>query len=76
MRSPDIRLRRAFDPRRGAIVGATEDRNKVGGRPLHYLQRFGFKGDIYPINPKRPTVQGLPGRMSQSSPSGTNSCRA
>lgn len=60
MSSPDTRLQRAFDPRRVAVVGATEDRNKVGGRPLHYLQRFGFKGEIYPINPKRQTVQGLP----------------
>lgn len=60
MSPPDIRLQRAFDPRKVAIVGATDDRNKVGGRPLHYLQRFGFKGDIYPINPKRQTVQGLP----------------
>ena len=55
----DPRLQRAFAPRRIAIVGATEDRNKVGGRPLHYLQRFGFQGAVYPINPKRATVQGL-----------------
>lgn len=60
MSAPDPRLRRAFDPRRVAIVGATEDRNKVGGRPLHYLQRFGFRGEIFPINPKRRAVQGLP----------------
>ncbi|MDM0019116.1 acetate--CoA ligase family protein [Variovorax saccharolyticus] len=55
----DPRLQRAFAPRRIAVVGATEDRNKVGGRPLHYLQRFGFQGAVYPINPGRTTVQGL-----------------
>ena len=55
----DPRLQRAFAPRRIAVVGATEDRNKVGGRPLHYLQRFGFQGAVYPINPRRTTVQGL-----------------
>lgn len=55
----DPRLKTAFSPQRIAVVGATEDRNKVGGRPLHYLQRFGFRGAIYPINPKRETVQGL-----------------
>jgi acyl-CoA synthetase (NDP forming) len=55
----DPRLQQAFAPRRIAVVGATEDRNKVGGRPLHYLQRFGFQGAVYPINPKRATVQGL-----------------
>lgn len=60
MPSIDPRLLRAFDPKRVAIVGATEDRNKVGGRPLHYLQTLGFQGDIYPVNPGRATVQGLP----------------
>lgn len=55
----DPRLQRAFAPRHIAVVGATEDRNKVGGRPLHYLQRFGFQGAVYPINPKRETIQGL-----------------
>ena len=61
MASPlDPRLLQAFDPRRIAVVGATEDPNKVGGRPLHYLRSFGFQGAVYPINPKRETVQGLP----------------
>jgi acyl-CoA synthetase (NDP forming) len=59
MTSLDSRLARAFAPQSVAIVGATEDRNKVGGRPLHYLQRFGFAGAIYPINPRRDSVQGL-----------------
>lgn len=62
--STDARLQLAFDPRRIAVVGATEDSNKVGGRPLHYLQRFGFQGDVYPINPSRATVQGLPAYAS------------
>lgn len=60
MHTPDSRLVCAFSPRSVAVVGATDDRNKVGGRPLHYLQRFGFAGAIYPVNPKRPSVQGLP----------------
>lgn len=58
-KTPDPRLLRAFDPKRVAIIGATEDRNKVGGRPLHYLKHFGFQGEIYPINPNRRSVQGL-----------------
>lgn len=57
---PDSRLRQAMSPQCIAIVGATEDPNKVGGRPLHYLQRFGFSGKVYPVNPKREKVQGLP----------------
>lgn len=55
----DPRLLRAFWPSSVAVVGATEDIHKVGGRPLHYLQRFGFPGAIYPINPRRDIVQGL-----------------
>ena len=52
------RLRAALDPRSIAIIGASENRNKIGGRPVHYLQKFGFKGKVYPINPVRPEVQG------------------
>ncbi|WP_114969280.1 acetate--CoA ligase family protein [Rhodoferax ferrireducens] len=62
--SIDPRLQRAFDPKTVAIIGATEDRNKVGGRPLHYLRSFGFGGEVYPINPKRSTVQGFPAYAS------------
>jgi len=54
----DPRLSAIFNPRSVAVVGATEDRNRVGGRPLHYLRNFGFTGAVYPINPKRVEVQG------------------
>jgi acyl-CoA synthetase (NDP forming) len=54
----DPRLAALFQPRSIAVVGATEDRNRVGGRPLHYLRRFGFAGAVYPINPRRETIQG------------------
>jgi acyl-CoA synthetase (NDP forming) len=52
------RLRFALDPKSVAIIGASENPNKVGGRPVHYLQKFGFKGKIYPINPSRTEIQG------------------
>ncbi|WP_353171508.1 acetate--CoA ligase family protein [Paracandidimonas soli] len=53
-------LRTALDPRSIAIIGASENPNKVGGRPLRFLTQFGFRGKIYPINPKRTETQGLP----------------
>ena len=53
-------LRAALDPRSIAIVGASENPNKIGGRPIDYLKRFGFRGTIHPVNPKRSAVQGLP----------------
>lgn len=52
------RLRAALDPTSVAIIGASDNPNKVGGRPVHYLEKFGFKGKIYPINPSRPEIQG------------------
>src|SRR6201986_852571 len=51
-------LKAALDPRSVAIIGASENPNKVGGRPVHYLDKFGFKGKIFPINPSRSEVQG------------------
>ncbi len=52
------RLKSALDPRSVAIIGASENPNKVGGRPVHYLEKFGFKGRIFPINPSRAEIQG------------------
>jgi acyl-CoA synthetase (NDP forming) len=51
-------LRAALDPRSVAVIGASENPNKIVGRPIHYLGRFGFKGAIYPINPHRAEIQG------------------
>ena len=42
-----------------ALVGASDDVTRIGGRPLRYLREGGFAGSIYPVNPKRETVQGL-----------------
>ncbi len=52
-------LRAALNPRSIAVVGASQNPDKVGGRPIDYLQRFGFQGAIYPINPARSEIQGL-----------------
>jgi acetate---CoA ligase (ADP-forming) len=52
------RLKAALDPRSVAIIGASENPNKVGGRPVHYLDKFGFKGGVFPINPSRTEIQG------------------
>lgn len=46
-------------PRSVAIVGASNDWRRFGGRPLHYMREFGYQGALYPVNPGRPEVQGL-----------------
>jgi len=56
---PVAMLGSALNPASVAIVGASDNPHKVGGRPLLYLQRYGYRGAIYPINPGRTTVQGL-----------------
>jgi acyl-CoA synthetase (NDP forming) len=51
-------LRRALlTPRSIALIGASDDASKTAGRPLSYLRRAGFKGNVYPVNPGRDTVQ-------------------
>jgi acyl-CoA synthetase (NDP forming) len=52
-------LRFALEPRSVAVIGASDNPHKVGGRPLLYLRRYGYRGAIYPVNPARATVQGL-----------------
>ncbi|MGE0803448.1 MAG: acetate--CoA ligase family protein [Lautropia sp.] len=52
--------RKLLDPRSVAIVGASDNPHKVGGRPIHFMAKHGFAGRIYPVNPKRVAVQGLP----------------
>jgi acyl-CoA synthetase (NDP forming) len=49
-----------FAPRSIAIVGASQDARKIGGRPLAFLKRYGYPGAVYPINPQYAEVQGVP----------------
>lgn len=46
-------------PRSIAIIGASQDATKIGGRSVELLRRFGFPGAIYPVNPRASEVQGL-----------------
>ncbi|MGH6707384.1 MAG: acetate--CoA ligase family protein, partial [Bradyrhizobium sp.] len=42
-----------------AVVGASNDPAKLTGRPIAYMLKRGFTGEIVPINPSRNEVQGL-----------------
>ncbi len=46
-------------PRSIAILGASNDKARIGGRPIAYMKAQGFRGAIYPVNPNRTEVQGL-----------------
>ncbi len=52
-------LKPLFDPASMAIVGASDDIYKFGGRPIYYMKQSGYQGPIYPINPKGGEIQGL-----------------
>jgi acyl-CoA synthetase (NDP forming) len=52
-------LERFFSPRAIAIIGASRDFNTIQGQPLKHLQSHGYKGAIYPVNPRYPEVGGL-----------------
>ena len=46
-------------PRSIAIIGASQDASKIGGRPVELLRRYGYAGQVYPVNPNAAMVQGL-----------------
>jgi acyl-CoA synthetase (NDP forming) len=48
-----------FAPRTVAVVGASDNATRIGGRPLRYMREAKFAGEVYPVNPARDTVQGL-----------------
>jgi acetate---CoA ligase (ADP-forming) len=50
---------RLFQPRSIAVLGASSDASKLAGRPVAYLQRHGFAGRIYPVNPRYQELAGL-----------------
>jgi acetate---CoA ligase (ADP-forming) len=53
-------LDRLLAPRSIAIVGASDNPSGMSGFSLRNLIATGFRGGLYPVNPNRETVQGLP----------------
>ena len=47
-----------LNPRSVAVVGASEDQGKFGGRIYRMLLHHRFPGTIYPINPQRQEILG------------------
>lgn len=48
-----------FAPRSVALIGATEDSSKYAGRSMQLMLDFGFRGQVYPVNPKYRQVRGF-----------------
>ena len=52
-------MRELFEPTSVAVIGASQEKNKVGHIILANLMESGFKGGLYPINPRYQEVLGL-----------------
>lgn len=52
-------ISRLMRPERVAVIGASADVTKTAGRPVSYLLKHGFTGEIYPVNPKAAEICGL-----------------
>ena len=52
-------LKYALNPSSIAVVGASRYSNKVGYKVIEGLEKWGYKGTIYPVNPRADKVHGL-----------------
>ena len=61
MNSPasNLPLKTLLNPRSVAVIGASEDQTKFGGRLYKTLLQHQYAGAVYPINPGRDTLFGL-----------------
>jgi acyl-CoA synthetase (NDP forming) len=50
---------RLFNPRNVAVIGASSNLSRIGGQPLKLLTEYGYKGQVYPVNPKYDEIKGL-----------------
>lgn len=61
MDDPTLAVRKKavlLDAHTVAVIGASPDDNKIGGKPMRFLREFGFRGRIYPVNPRYHEIGG------------------
>jgi acetyltransferase len=52
-------LESLFRPKKVAVIGASSKELSIGNRVIKNLIDFGFRGEIYPINPKADEIRGI-----------------
>ena len=57
-------LEKIFHPQSIAVVGASEDETSNGFQYLRFLIDSNYSGRLYPVNPRRKNVLGLPAYVS------------
>lgn len=63
MRTPEEII---IAPHSVVVIGASENREKIGGRPLRFMREHGYAGKLYAVNPNRSSVQSVPAFPSVS----------
>jgi len=53
-------LEKIFQPKRIALIGASEREGSVSASVMNNLIQHGFSGDIYPVNPHYRSIRNLP----------------
>ncbi|XAH23976.1 acetate--CoA ligase family protein [Xylophilus sp. GW821-FHT01B05] len=53
-----------FHPASVALIGASSDPERIGGRPLRFMLEGGFEAPLYPVNKSGASIQGLPAYAS------------
>jgi len=49
-----------FSPKSVAVVGASSDPKKPGNTALRHMISMGYKGKLFPVNPREKAILGLP----------------
>ncbi|MES2562879.1 MAG: CoA-binding protein, partial [Pseudomonadota bacterium] len=52
-------LEKLLNPRSIAIIGASHDERRPGGQPLHALTSYGYRGQVYAVNPRYTELRGI-----------------
>ncbi|GLC91901.1 hypothetical protein Tamer19_13090 [Cupriavidus sp. TA19] len=59
VRADRTALAQLLEPASIAIIGASRDTSRIGGVALDHLQRLGYQGQVYPVNPRYAEIAGL-----------------
>ena len=52
-------LETLFRPKSIAVIGASSNVDRIGGRPFKHLLAAGYQGELYAVNPSHKLIQGV-----------------